>query len=45
MERPPHNIENSQFLWDPSRRFLGKINGANGLAQWVCRNAREKLIA
>ena len=45
MERPPHNIENCQFLWDPSCGFLGKSNCVDGPAQWVCRNARDKLIA
>ena len=45
MERTPHNIENWQFLWDPSRGFLGKSNGVDGPAQRVCRNAMDKLIA
>ena len=44
MERPPHNIENCQFLQDPSPWYLGKSNDADGTAQWVCRNARDKLI-
>ena len=30
MEMPPHNVENCQFLWDPTRGFLGKSNGADG---------------
>ena len=30
---------------DPSCRFLGKINGADGPAQWVYKNSRDKLIA
>ena len=37
-----HNIENCQFLQDPSLGFLGKNNGENGHAQWVCRNAMDK---
>ena len=45
MERPPHNIENCQFLWDLSCGFLGKSNCVDGPAQWVCRNGRDKLIA
>ena len=45
MKRLPHNIENQQFLWDPSHGFLGKSNGANGPAHWVHRTARDKLIA
>ena len=45
MERPAQNIENCQFLWDPSRGFLGKSNGADRPAHWVCRNAMDKLIA
>ena len=34
MERPPHNIENCQFLWDLSCGFLGKSNCVDGPAQW-----------
>ena len=30
MEMPPHNVENCQFLWDPTHGFLGKSNGADG---------------
>ena len=39
MERPPHNIKNCDFL------PLGKSSGADGPAQWVRRNASDKLIA
>ena len=45
MERLSHNIENRQFLYDPSHGFLGKLNGADGPAQWVYRTARGTLIA
>ena len=45
MERPPHNIEICQFLWDLFCGFLGKSNCVDGPAQWVCSNGRDKLIA
>ena len=45
MKRLPHNIENQQFLLDPSHGFLEKCNGADGSSQWVYRTARDKLIA
>ena len=45
MERPSHNIEICQFLWDLFCGFLGKSNCVDGPAQWVCSNGRDKLIA
>ena len=36
---------NCQFLWDPSRGFLGKGNGADGPALQVYRNVKDKLTA
>ena len=45
MERSPHNIESYQFLYDASRGFPGKSDGADGPAQWVSRNVLDKLIA
>ena len=45
MERSSHNIESYQFLYDVSRGFPGKSDGADGPAQWVSRNVLDKLIA